>query len=161
MFGIFCETEEQRSVFWFVETDMKPRAILIYDGECRFCEASQKLLRRFVGWKLRALPLQNPEALTLHAELTTEKAQSRLHLVVKTPSGDQLFGGMEAVAQTVALRPIGKIALLYYVPGLRRVLDFAYGWIARHRYQIFGRVVGGCENGACSIAEHQSEKGDE
>lgn len=120
---------------------------MIYDGECRFCIASQKLLRRFVGWRLQTLPLQNERALHLHAELTAESAQSRLHLV----SGEKLFGGMEAVVQTLALRPVGKIALIYYLPPLRRVLDAIYAWIARHRYQIFGRVVGGCEDGVCQI----------
>ena len=128
------------------------RAILIYDGECRFCIASQKLLRRFVGWRLQSVPMQRAEVMQLHPELTPEKAQSRLHLVV----GDQLFGGMEAVVQTLALRPIGKIALIYYAPVLRRVLDMVYAWIAQHRYQIFGRVVGGCENGACELNRHDA-----
>lgn len=129
----------------------KPRAVLIYDGECRFCIASQRHLRRFVGWKLQTLPLQNPDAMKLHSELTAEKAQSRLHLVVKSGSSDKLYGGMEAVVQTLALRPVAKIALIYYWPPLKRVLDTLYDWVARHRYQIFGRVVGGCEDGTCSI----------
>lgn len=109
--------------------------------------ASEKLLRRFVGWRLQTVPLQSAGAMNLHPELTTEKAQSRLHLV----DGEKLFGGMEAVAQTLALRPVGKIALIYYVPIIHRVLDVLYDWVARHRYQIFGRVVGGCENGVCEL----------
>lgn len=137
------------------------RAILIYDGECRFCIASQKLLKRFVGRKLQTVPLQNTESQNLHPDLTVEKAQSRLHLVVKNAGSDSLFGGMEAVVQTVALRPIGKIALIYYVAPLKRVLDAIYGWIAVHRYRIFGRVVGGCENNACSINREQKVKSEE
>ena len=131
---------------------MKP-AILIYDGECRFCIASQKLLQRFVGWRLKTAPMQSANALGLHPDLTSERAQSRLHLVVD----EKLFGGMEAVAQTLALRPIGKIALLYYIPPIHRVLDVVYDWIARHRYRIFGRVVGGCEDGACSLNRGDAE----
>ncbi len=127
---------------------MKQSATLIYDGECRFCVNSEKLLRRFVGWKLRTLASQQPGALESHAGLTQEKVQTRLYLV----EGDALYGGMEAVVQTLALRPIGKIALIYYCPGLRPVLDAIYDWIARHRYQIFGRVVGGC-NGTCKLPE--------
>lgn len=137
------------------------RATLVYDGECRFCIASQKILRRFVGWRLRSTPFQAPHALQLHPQLTAQVAQSRLHLVVEPfiarnearndANAPQLFAGMEAVAQTLALRPVGKIALIYYFPLLRQLADALYGWVARHRYQLFGRVVGGCENGSCEI----------
>lgn len=131
---------------------MKPTATLIYDGECRFCHVSQKGLRRFVGWRLRSVPFQNDGAFALHPDLTAERAQSRLHLV----ENDTLFGGMEAVVQTLALRPVGKIALVYYVAPLRFLLDKLYDWVARHRYQIFGRVVGGCESStgnACALPQ--------
>jgi len=122
-------------------------ATLIYDGECRFCVAGEKRLRRFVGWRLKSVPYQQSGALKLHPELSPEKVRTRMYLVVD----DKLFGGMEAVAQSLALRPVGKIALIYYFAPLRRVLDKLYAWIASHRYQIFGRVVGGCESGACEI----------
>lgn len=141
----------QRFAFPFVELPMKS-AILVYDGECRFCANCQKLLQRFVGWRLKTVSSRERDALDLHPELTIERVQARLYLV----NGEQIFGGMEAIAQTLALRPVGKIALIYYAPLLRSVLDAIYGWIARHRYEIFGRVVGGCESGACSISNHQN-----
>lgn len=129
---------------------MKQKAILIYDGECRFCLGGATFLRRFVGWKLRAMASQQAGALESHPDLTQEKTQARLYLV----KGDKLYGGMEAVVQTLALRPLGKIAFLYYWPLLRPLFDEAYDWIARHRYQIFGRVVGGC-NSTCRLPEKQ------
>jgi predicted DCC family thiol-disulfide oxidoreductase YuxK len=132
------------------------RATLIYDGECRFCIAGEKRLRRFVGWRLKSVPYQQAGALGLHPELSPEKVRTRMYLVV----GDQLFGGAEAVAQSFALRPLGKIALIYYVAPLRRVLDKLYAWIASHRYQIFGRVVGGCQSGVCEI-NHKDTQGTE
>lgn len=132
------------------------RATLIYDGECRFCVTGEKRLRRFVGWRLKSVPYQQPGALKLHPELSPEKVRTRMYLVVD----DKLFGGMEAVAQSLALRPAGKIALVYYFAPLRRVLDKLYAWIASHRYQIFGRVVGGCESGVCEI-NHQGTKSTE
>ncbi len=136
----------------FVRFAMK-RVTLIYDGECRFCVAGEKRLRRFVGWRLKSVPYQQPGALKLHPELSSEKVQTRMYLV----SGDKLFGGMEAVAQSLALRPIGKIALVYYFAPLRRVLDALYAWIASHRYQIFGRVVGGCECGVCGLNHNDTK----
>ena len=127
--------------------DSMKHATLIYDGECRFCLAGEKRLRRFVGWRLKSVPYQQAGALDLHPELSPEKVRTRMYLVV----GEQIFGGAEAVAQSFALRPVGKIALIYYFPPLRRVLDTLYAWIASHRYQIFGRVIGGCESGVCGL----------
>jgi hypothetical protein len=70
----------------------------------RFCAASESWLRRFVGWRLQTLPSQAPGALEIHPELSRGKTQSRLYLV----RGSSLYGGAEAVARTLALRPIGR-----------------------------------------------------
>jgi predicted DCC family thiol-disulfide oxidoreductase YuxK len=68
-----------------------------------------------------------------------------MHLV--TPEG-KIFRGVEAAVHAVATRPIlGKVAYLYYLPGLRGICDRLYAWIAAHRYQL----AGDCPSGTCSL----------
>jgi predicted DCC family thiol-disulfide oxidoreductase YuxK len=47
------------------------------------------------------------------------------------------------------LPPFRSIAWLYHVPGMRRVAQRLYGWIARRRY----KLSGSCESGACKVSK--------
>ena len=69
-----------------------------------------------------------------------------------TPEGR--YTGLHAVVVALRRRPIlGRLAKLYYVPGLRQLGDLFYRLIARYRYAIMGRAVarGECESGSCAI----------
>jgi predicted DCC family thiol-disulfide oxidoreductase YuxK len=48
----------------------------------------------------------------------------------------------------VALRPIGRVAYLYYLPGLRQLLDWIYRRVARNRYKLMGTT---CPDGTCAL----------
>ncbi len=94
---------------------------------------------------------QQPNALNRFPGLTLEMCMQRLHLV--TPDG-RVFAGVDAIAQAVMTRPVlGKFAALYYVPGLRWLLDLLYRIIAANRYRIMGKQVaaGHCDGGTCSL----------
>jgi predicted DCC family thiol-disulfide oxidoreductase YuxK len=126
--------------------------ILIYDGLCKFCTAGAQ---RFVRWmgrvEVELLDFQRPGALDRFPGLTHDDCMKAMKLV--TPDG-RVYHGAEAVARALATRRfIGKLAYLYYVYGLRQLLDWLYGRVAANRYCIMGKAVAGgeCEGGTCTV----------
>ncbi len=133
------------------------RDVLIFDGDCRFCNAQAARLQRQSGpmsekdprpW-LDMLPLQTPGLLPA-VGIDYDTAMSAMHII--THEG-RVYRGAEAVVCALRHRPIlGRLLLLYYVPGLRQLADLGYWLIARYRYALMGRAVarGECD-GACAI----------
>jgi predicted DCC family thiol-disulfide oxidoreductase YuxK len=74
-----------------------------------------------------------------------------MHVVL--PDG-RVFAGAEAAARIAfRLRPLGWLAWIYYVPGVRQLANMAYALIARHRYRLFGRraPAAACQGDACRV----------
>jgi tetratricopeptide (TPR) repeat protein len=91
---------------------------------------------------------QAPGALDPYPMLTHDQCMRAMQVV----RGDgRVFAGAEAVARVLATRPVlGKIAWLYYLPGIRALADALYSWVARNRYRFFGPPEA-CEDGACAV----------
>jgi len=79
--------------------------------------------------------------------LTYEACMRAIQLV--TPDGRVLQASEAVVAVLLTRGWICAWARLYYVPGLRQLVDLAYAWIARNRYRFFGRAA--CDEGACRL----------
>lgn len=107
--------------------------LVLYDGDCGLCKW---LLGGLLGWdrtgRLRPLPIQDPEAQELLADLTPERRMASWHLV--SPDGDRRSGG-DAVAPLFELLPGGR-APAAAAAGLPRLTDRAYRWVADHRTQL-------------------------
>src|SRR5437763_11986250 len=122
-----------------LKTTPPGRYVMLYDGRCRFCAAGARRLEACMrpGWVER-VDFQQPGALDRFPGLTYERCMERLHLI--TPDG-RVFGGVEAIVRAVLTRPIvGKVALLYFVPGLRQLFDGLYRLIAANRHRPMGRA---------------------
>ena len=77
-----------------------------------------------------------------------EACMERIHVV--RPDG-RVYAGAEAIARLVARVPVvGWVAYLYYVPGVRQLVEWGYRVVARNRYRIAGRS-GECDGGTCSL----------
>jgi predicted DCC family thiol-disulfide oxidoreductase YuxK len=134
------------------ETNPSGKYILIYDGLCRFCTAGA---RRFVRWigrvEVELLDFQLPGALDRFPGLTHADCMQAMQLV--TPEG-RIFRGAEAIVRALATRRVaGALAYLYYLPGLRQLLDWLYARVAANRYRIMGKAVaaGECADGTCAL----------
>jgi len=74
-----------------------------------------------------------------------------MHLV--TPDG-QVFRGPEAIVRALATRPILVwVRSLYYLPGLRQIVNWIYAFFAANRYRFWGKTLSleGCDSHACHI----------
>ncbi len=128
------------------------RHAILYDGHCRFCTAgARKLALLMRRGSVELVDFQQPGALDRFPGISYEACMERMYLV--TPDG-RVFGGAEAIAQALATLPgVGRLALLYYVPGIRQLLDRLYRLIAANRYRIMGRAVaaGECADGTWAL----------
>jgi predicted DCC family thiol-disulfide oxidoreductase YuxK len=125
------------------------RYVVLYDGHCRFCtEQSRNLVALARPGAVEAVSFQEPEQLARFPGLTHAACMQAMHLV--TPDG-RVFRGFEAAVQAVATRAIvGRLAYVYYLPGIRQLCDWLYRAIAARRYRILGKT-GACEDGTCAL----------
>ena len=119
-----------------------------YDGECGFCTASVSLLARAdllgkVRWTdFRGLP-------ELPAGLTREQLDKAAYLQIgiapafPAPQEEReirLFEGFYAFRMlTLRLPPLFPLIPLLWTPGINRLGEAAYSWVARNRYRISRR----------------------
>lgn len=130
----------------FADGSAPARAVVLYDGHCRFCKGQMKNLMRLAKpGALEPLSFQERGVLERFDGLTYEACMEAMHLV--QPDG-RVYRGMEAAVRAVATRTLGAVALLYYVPGVRQLLDLGYRWIATRRYRLAGRE---CTDDACAV----------
>jgi predicted DCC family thiol-disulfide oxidoreductase YuxK len=126
--------------------------VVLYDGLCRFCTAQvQNLLKLARPGAIELVDFQQPGVLDRFPGLTHDICMQAMCLV--TPDG-KIVRGFEAAVQAVATRPVLKyLANLYYIPGIRQLLDWLYRVIARNRYRIMGKTVSdeGCASGTCAL----------
>ncbi len=121
---------------------------LVYDGQCPFCRQQLARLQRWApDPSLRTVSFRDPGALDEFPTLDEQACDQEMKLVL---ADGRIFGGMEAAVRVLSRRPIWKIALLYYVPGIKQALDAVYRWIARRRLKLSGGV---CNDDVCAIPE--------
>jgi predicted DCC family thiol-disulfide oxidoreductase YuxK len=108
---------------------------VLYDGACPFCRKQvARLLRLAGGEHLEALDLHDPSVATRYPLLDREDLLEAMHLV--RPDG-KVYSGFEAAVRALGGRPIlGRLALLYYLPGIRQLCDRHYRRLAQQRYCI-------------------------
>jgi len=125
---------------------------VLYDGHCNFCRGQMSNLVRLArSGAVEPVDFQAVGALDRYENVT--HAQCMQSMIVVAPD-QRTWTGAEAFARVLMTRPIlGKVAYLYYVPGLKHLADWIYGIVARHRYRIAGRAVAGgdCDSGACQL----------
>ncbi len=113
---------------------MSELPVLVYDGDCAFCQSSVNLLKRIgpeaeiVAWQLTDL-----------TALGVTEAQAA-EAVQWVGSDGVIRSGHEAVAGALisaggVWKAIGRMLLL---PGISRVAAKAYGLIADNRYRLPG-----------------------
>jgi predicted DCC family thiol-disulfide oxidoreductase YuxK len=123
------------------------RAQILYDGQCPLCLKSLALLKRldwlhqlsYVNIRERDnLPARNPP-------LDPDRLLQEMHLL--TPHGGRLYHGFEAVRWIAwRLPPVWLLLPFLYLPGMAKLGQRAYLWIARNRFRLVP-----CHGGVCSL----------
>jgi predicted DCC family thiol-disulfide oxidoreductase YuxK len=123
--------------------------IMLFDGHCRFCTGSAKKLARMVGPALvKTINFQDEGVLESYPGVSYDACMKKLHVI--SPDG-RVYSGAGAVARLFrTFRFIGWMTYVYYVPGIRQLVDLNYWLVAKYRYKLFGKTQQ-CDGGTCHL----------
>jgi predicted DCC family thiol-disulfide oxidoreductase YuxK len=116
--------------------------LLVYDGECRLCVSTkQKLEKLGVGQAesdVRFLAYQSEAAKRILGPNYRSGRPDMAFLI--QPSGEVLQG-LEAFLPLIYTLPGGKLLLWWLrFPSAKRLAEWGYRMVARHRYRWFGEA---------------------
>ncbi len=109
--------------------------MLLYDGACRLCRRAAARIARSLPEASATRSFREAGALRRFPRLDVAACESAIQLVRKD---GLVFAGAEAVVQALRGRWYGRLLKAYYLPGIRRAADAAYGAVARRRFGIDG-----------------------
>ena len=116
--------------------------LLIYDGQCQLCVAAKQKLEQAgvgrAGSNVRFISYQSDEARQALGS-TYRPGRPDMAFLVK-PSGG-ICQGLEAFLPFVPSLPGGRVVLWFLrAPQVKRLAEWGYQLLARHRYRLFGEV---------------------
>jgi predicted DCC family thiol-disulfide oxidoreductase YuxK len=116
--------------------------LLVYDAECRLCVSTkQKLEERGVGGAesdVRFLAYQSEAAKKIFGPSYRPGRPDMAFLIL--PSG-KVLQGLEAFLPLIYILPGGKLLLWWLrFPSAKRLAEWGYRLVARHRYRWFGEA---------------------
>ena len=117
---------------------MSGKYTILYDGQCPFCTARSRTLRKLARHgAIETVDFNQPGPLDSFPGISYDERMQAVHLVA--PDGS-VYKGIEAAVRAVATRPVLRwIVHLYYLPGVRRLCDLLYRFIAANRYRFGSR----------------------
>lgn len=129
--------------------------VVVYDGDCVFCESQ---VRRLWRWdrnsSLAFVSLHDDYVKERCADLSHEQLMKQIYILC---SDGRRFAGAGAVRYlSRRLRPLWLIMPLLHIPFTEWIWQGIYLRIAKRRYKIAGKKNGGCADGSCEI--HFGEK---
>jgi len=125
----------------------RPRAQVLYDGQCPLCLKSVALLQR-LDWlhQVTCVNVRDPEQVPLRdPPLPPQRLLEEMHLI--TPDGRRVHHGFGAFRWLAWRLPaLWPLAPLLYLPGVPALGQRAYLWVARNRFQLVP-----CHGGVCEV----------
>lgn len=131
----------------------KTRPVIVYDGECSFCQTqTDRIRRRDTTDLFEFLPRQTPDIEQRYPALAAGDFNTGMRLI--HPDG-KISVGADAVYQIARrLSPWSWFAWLYRVPGCHFLAKMAYAWVAARR-QSLGRT---CDDETCPAQDPRPDK---
>ena len=107
----------------------------LYDGYCAICQTTLAIITALDWFKqVQFVDLHEPDIETRFPQFTHEDLMGQIHVL---DAQGKVFAGFDGTRRMLKAVPLGfPIWLILHLPGMDRVGKRAYGWIARHRYQI-------------------------
>lgn len=114
---------------------MSDRPLVLYDGRCGFCRDWSRRLARWDGrGRLRQVAYQERHEVAGVPPLSDAELEEALHVVL--PDGRVARGARGVIALLPWLRGGKVLAPLAHLPGVARLADHVYRWVARRRHNL-------------------------
>ena len=130
-----------------VTVSERPKAIVLYDGECPLCQSSVAILKR-LDWlgRLRFQDARDREHLPAsEVPLHADRLLVEMHLL--TPDRKRVNAGFAAFRWMAGRLPfLWAIWPLLFLPGVPWLGRKIYGWVARNRFHLVP-----CHDGQCAV----------
>ena len=130
---------------------MAEKQVLIYDGDCKFCQLSLEFGIRHLKVFPSYVAFQKIEPPSFG--LTAQQVRSQIWLAQKTPSATEVLGGHLAAGAILKLQPSRWLRVLGWLastPPTSWIASLVYKLIAANRH----RLPGGSR--ACQIQDNYS-----
>lgn len=105
---------------------------LVYDGECKFCIRSLRILKA-LDWRDRLVlvPVQDTERVKSLGSILADADFATAMYAVR---GGKKYRGFDAFRAALPSLPAGLLVVwIWYLPGVRWLGVRLYDWVARHR----------------------------
>jgi predicted DCC family thiol-disulfide oxidoreductase YuxK len=123
------------------------QAVVLYDGECPLCRKTTGVLERF-DWfgRLRFHNCRDAAGIPTHsAHLDPARTIQEMHVL--TPDRTAAYSGFRAVRWIAGRVPVlWPLYPLLFIPGMAKVGQRLYLWVARNRFHLLP-----CRGGVCTI----------
>jgi predicted DCC family thiol-disulfide oxidoreductase YuxK len=122
--------------------------VVIYDGDCRFCQGQVRNLRRLdcCGDRLSFISLHDPRVAQRYPDLSHNDLMAQMYVV---DTNGNRHGGSEAVRYLTRRLPLlWPVMPILHLPGTAGLWRWGYRQVAKRRYKISGK---NCDTDACSI----------
>jgi len=108
---------------------------VVFDGTCRMCNRLARLLERWDSDRqIEVVPSQAPGVMARFPWIPARAYTEALQMI--GPEG-RTWQGAAAIEQLLDILPKGRlISWLFRIPGLRRIADRLYRWVAKNRYHL-------------------------
>jgi predicted DCC family thiol-disulfide oxidoreductase YuxK len=122
--------------------------IVIFDGNCGFCQRQVRRLNRWDwGKHLAYLSLHDPQVAARWPELRHEQLMREMYVVDRL--GNKWAGPAALRYLSRRLPPLWPAAPLLHLPGSEALWRRLYDWVAQRRYGLSGAA--GCPEGTCQL----------
>jgi len=123
------------------------QAVVLYDGLCPLCTRTVSILKRF-DWlrRLQFHDCRDTRGIPANsAHLEPARMIQEMHVL--TPDRTKALSGYRAVRWVAGRVPLlWAVYPLLFIPGIPRIGQRLYRWIAKNRFQLLP-----CRDGVCTI----------
>lgn len=127
------------------------RLIIIYDGHCVLCTRTvARLMKLRTTVDIESIPLQDERTFTILPDGYDYNLLDKEIHVIDMSSG-RIIRGAEAIVYVMTKLPsLRYVSMMYRIPGMKWLASRIYQWIAKSRYDLFGKTDE-CDSGHCRM----------
>lgn len=127
------------------------RLIIIYDGHCVLCTRTvARLMKLRTTVDIESIPLQDERTFTILPDGYDYNLLDKEIHVIDMSSG-RIIRGAEAIVYVMMKLPsLRYVSMMYRIPGMKWLASRIYQWIAKRRYDLFGKTDE-CDSGHCRM----------